>query len=141
MRRLTLAAALLLAGCVPTPVATATATAAYEPDAPSAPRRTASRPPPRPAAAAIDPAPAADTSPAAVLRDSAAAHNEAFRYAAWSKARTANVLALVPLTAELSRAIRAMQQSRTHGHYGPAQTKALRAATDALDDFLQHKQD
>ena len=139
MRRAVLAAALLLAGCVPTPGATATA--AYEPDVPSAPRHAGTRPAPRPALIAGDAAPAGDVSPAAVLCDSAAAHSQAFRYAAWSKARTANVLALVPLTAELTRAIHAMQASRAHGRYGPEQTRALRAATDALDDFLQHKQD
>lgn len=139
MSRAALAAALLLAGCVPAPVAPATA--AHQPDVPSVPRhaaiRTAAHSPP----AAADAAPVADVSPAAVLRDSVAAHNEAFRYAAWPKARTDNVLALVPLNAELTRAIHAMQESRVHGRYGVAQTKALRAATDALDDFLQHKQD
>ncbi len=76
-----------------------------------------------------------------MLRDSAAAHAEAFRYAAWPKAKADNVLALVPLTSELNRAIRAMQASRAHGRYGVAETRALRAATDALDDFLQHKRD
>jgi len=140
VRRAIVAAALLLAGCVPTSVAPATA--AHEPETPSAPRHAVTRPTPHPAPAIGDAAPAtADVSPAAVLRDSAAAHSEAFRYAAWSKAKTDNVLALVPLNADLTRAIRAMQASRAHGRYGAAQTKALRAATDALDDFLQHKQD
>ena len=135
-----MAAVLLLAGCVPTSVAPATA--AYEPETRSAPRHAVTRTAAHPAAAVAEAAPvASDVSPAAVLRDSAAAHSEAFRYAAWSKAKTGNVLALVPLNAELTRAIRAMQASRAHGRYGPAQTKALRAATDALDDFLQHKQD
>ena len=133
MSRAVLAGALLLAGCMPTPPAPAAM--GQEPEATPPPRIVVARAAPRPAAATSDP------SPAAVLRDSAAAHDEAFRYAAWSKAKTDNVLALVPLTANLAHAIRAMQASRAHGRYGAAQTRALRAATDALDDFLQHKQD
>ena len=138
MSRLVLAAALLVAGCVPKPVAPAMPL--YGPSIP--PRVVVVRPAARQVAAAGDTAAAAgDVSPAAVLRDSAAAHAEAFRYAAWPKAKTDNVLALVPLTSELNRAIRAMQASRVHGHYGVVETRALRAATDALDDFLQHKRD